>query len=217
MYTALQWVAMLTMLIDHIGIAFFPFDPAWRIVGRIAFPIYAYGIAHGISRTRNRRAYMIRLAVLAAVSQIPYMLALNTQKINVIASFLLASWVIVQSERSRGKLGRVFLILAAASILEVFHFDYGAYGLFIVLIYRYLAGWKMIAAHAGLNVVFWAAYGPSWMIQLYSILPTILLAAKKEYFRIMRPPAWLWRAFYPAHLSIIYFGRQVKQIQVFFS
>lgn len=40
----MYWLAMLTMLIDHVGLVFFPTDPAWRIAGRLAFPIYAYAL-----------------------------------------------------------------------------------------------------------------------------------------------------------------------------
>jgi len=37
-------LAFITMLIDHIGYIFFPFDEIWRIIGRIAFPLFAWGI-----------------------------------------------------------------------------------------------------------------------------------------------------------------------------
>ena len=201
--TGLQWLAMLTMLADHIGAVFFPDDLAWRMVGRIAFPIYAYGIARGLDVTRDRRAYLKRLAVLAAISQIPYMLALDALKFNVIFSFFLIAWVFVQSERLQGKSGKVLAVLAAAFILEMFRFDYGAYGLLLILIYRHAAGWKVIAYHAILNIAAVAFYGPVWLIQQISILPTIIMSWKKENSRIMRPPVWLWRSFYPAHLSII--------------
>ena len=41
----LKLIAMLTMLVDHIGLLFFPEIMAFRIVGRIAMPLFAYGIA----------------------------------------------------------------------------------------------------------------------------------------------------------------------------
>lgn len=47
----MYWLAMLTMLIDHVGLVFFPTDPAWRIAGRLAFPIYAYALYMGYTRT----------------------------------------------------------------------------------------------------------------------------------------------------------------------
>lgn len=197
----MQWVAMATMLVDHIGLVFFPEDPAWRIIGRIAFPIYAYMIALGLTRTRNRKKYFLRLAMLAAISQIPYMIALKSPQINVISAFLLISWVITQVDAFKSKLGKGIFYLAAGFTLELLPFEYGSYGLLLILIYRHLSGWKMAGAHFALNVVAMISMG--WIIQMASILPTLVMAAKKEYMKMHRVPVWIWRAFYPAHLSLL--------------
>lgn len=49
----LRLLAMLTMLIDHIGVIFFPDDIILRIVGRLAFPLFAWGIARGYRYTSS--------------------------------------------------------------------------------------------------------------------------------------------------------------------
>lgn len=197
----MQWVAMAAMLIDHIGIVFFPDDVTWRIIGRLAFPIYAYGITQGLSRTRDRRKYLKRLAVLAVISQIPFGLALQLPLINVIASFFIVALAITLSERLQRKSGRLITLVAAATFLQALPFDYGAYGLCLVLIYRHLTGWKMAAAHVVLNVVYVLATG--WIVQMVSIIPTLILAATKLNI-YSHVPKWLWRAFYPAHLAALY-------------
>lgn len=199
----MQWIAMATMLIDHIGIVFFPEDPTWRIIGRIAYPIYAYMIALGLTRTRNRKKYFLRLAMLAAISQIPYMIALKSPQINVISAFLLISWVITQADAFKSKLGKGILYLAAAILLEVLPFEYGCYGLLLIMIYRHLSGWKMAAAHLLINILAMVFLG--WVIQMASILPTIFMVLKKEYNQKHRVPLWIWRTFYPAHLSVLAF------------
>ena len=38
----LKLIAILSMLLDHIGAVFFPEHPAFRWVGRLAFPIFCY-------------------------------------------------------------------------------------------------------------------------------------------------------------------------------
>ena len=43
----IKLIAMITMLADHAGKMFFPQYYLFRIVGRLAFPIYAYCIAVG--------------------------------------------------------------------------------------------------------------------------------------------------------------------------
>lgn len=72
----MQFLAMLTMLIDHIGIVFFPENPWFRCIGRLAMPLYAYALAAGFGRTRHFRRYALRLAAIAALSQLPYQYAL---------------------------------------------------------------------------------------------------------------------------------------------
>ena len=49
----LKLIAMVTMLIDHAGKILFPQLSFMRVVGRLAFPLYAYCIAVGCVYTRN--------------------------------------------------------------------------------------------------------------------------------------------------------------------
>jgi hypothetical protein len=68
--SALKIIAMLTMLIDHIGVLLFPDVAIFRIVGRIAFPIFAYLIAEGCKYSKNKAKYLTRVLICAAVFQI---------------------------------------------------------------------------------------------------------------------------------------------------
>jgi hypothetical protein len=43
----LKFIAMLTMLVDHIGVIFFPRIEFLRIIGRIAFPLYSWFLVQG--------------------------------------------------------------------------------------------------------------------------------------------------------------------------
>lgn len=52
--TALKIIGMIAMTIDHIGYFLFPQIEAFRIIGRIAYPIFAYMIAEGCRYTRNK-------------------------------------------------------------------------------------------------------------------------------------------------------------------
>ena len=69
---ALKLIAAFTMLLDHIGHILFP-QVAWlRIVGRLAFPIFAFMIAEGCRYTRSKKRYLGLIAALAALYQIAY-------------------------------------------------------------------------------------------------------------------------------------------------
>ena len=52
----LQLAAMVTMVIDHIGVVFFPGLKILRVIGRIAFPLFCWGIAVGAEKTRSSAA-----------------------------------------------------------------------------------------------------------------------------------------------------------------
>ena len=79
----LQIIAATAMLIDHITWAIFPGYPKealpiiLHIIGRLAFPIFAFFIAEGYHYTKNKNKYMIRLLILALISHVPYMMASN--------------------------------------------------------------------------------------------------------------------------------------------
>ena len=51
----LKIIAMISMVLDHVGLVFFSDFEIFRILGRLAFPIYAYMIAEGCTHTKNRK------------------------------------------------------------------------------------------------------------------------------------------------------------------
>lgn len=54
-------IALILMLMDHIG-EFFPDSPIWfQWLGRLAAPLFVYALAVGFHHTRNRKKYLLRL------------------------------------------------------------------------------------------------------------------------------------------------------------
>ena len=72
----LKMIAIVSMLIDHVGYIFFPEVMLFRIIGRISFPIFAYVLAEGVYYTKDITKYMLRLGTFALLSEIPYDLAI---------------------------------------------------------------------------------------------------------------------------------------------
>lgn len=75
----LKLIAIITMLIDHIGAVFIPGNSQlyllMRIIGRLAFPIFAFLIVEGFFHTSDIKKYLTRLGIFALISEIPFDLA----------------------------------------------------------------------------------------------------------------------------------------------
>src|SRR5258706_7044420 len=68
-------IAIITMIIDHVGEFFFPQFFLLRVVGRLSFPLFAWLIANGAHHTKNINVYLKRLFIFAVISQIPLSVA----------------------------------------------------------------------------------------------------------------------------------------------
>ncbi|MFC1790243.1 TraX family protein [Patescibacteria group bacterium] len=72
---AIKIIALITMVIDHLGYFFFPKVELFRLIGRLSFPLFAWAIANGARYTKNINLYLARIGVFATISQIPYLMA----------------------------------------------------------------------------------------------------------------------------------------------
>lgn len=71
----LKIIAIITMIVDHIGYyLYFTLDDqtyiVLRIIGRIAMPIFVYLIIQGYFNTKNLKKYILRLLLLAIITQL---------------------------------------------------------------------------------------------------------------------------------------------------
>jgi hypothetical protein len=85
----LKIIACISMLIDHLGVSIFPGVPVLRIIGRLAFPIFAYMIAEGCRYTKNRAKYLGIMAAMALAFQIVYFVFMNDLYQGILVTFSL--------------------------------------------------------------------------------------------------------------------------------
>lgn len=81
---ALKLIAVAAMFIDHLAYTLYlagqyPSDyMTMRAMGRLAFPIFAFMLANGLTHTFSRAKYLARMAAFAAVSQPFFALAFSS-------------------------------------------------------------------------------------------------------------------------------------------
>ena len=100
----LKIIAAVSMLIDHVGLLFFPQHLIFRIIGRISFPIFAFMIAEGCRHTRNRLRYFLTIFVMAAVYQVVYYVYDQSLYMSVLVTFSLSILAIYALENFKEKL-----------------------------------------------------------------------------------------------------------------
>ena len=97
---ALKIIAALAMLCDHVGLMFFPHVRLFRIIGRLAFPIFAYMIAEGCRHTRNPKKYLLTVLAVAALCQVAYFLAMGSLYQCILVTFTLSILLILSLDRA---------------------------------------------------------------------------------------------------------------------
>ena len=58
----LKIIGIIAMTCDHVGLQLLPQFPILRIIGRIAFPIFAFLIAEGCRYTRDKKRFLLNMA-----------------------------------------------------------------------------------------------------------------------------------------------------------
>ena len=133
----IELVAVVSMIIDHVGFVFFPEMIIFQIIGRLSFPLYAYLIALGYSRTKNSIIYFFRVLVLAIVSQWFFNYLISPIKLNVCftLSFSIISLIVFESNRIN-KVLKLFLYILILFLALLLGCEYGSYGILLVLLFH---------------------------------------------------------------------------------
>ncbi len=187
-----ETIAMVTMLLDHIGLIFYPETIYLRIIGRLAMPLYTYMIVKGELHTTNKTNYFLRLLIIAIISQIPYAFINTTGKLNIVFIFCL---LVIPIKNTKLKIPWYIIV----SLFAHRYISYGYYAVILYLIYK--ADTYQLAKHTLLNLVFIPL---GWTIQLYSIAATAIIKYTRN-IPLKKPWRYFYQAFYPTHLIILLF------------
>ncbi|MBQ0001274.1 MAG: TraX protein [Clostridiales bacterium] len=215
--SALKTLAMVTMLIDHIGAyllmsrantlkPLFTNGPTIyrlsRDVGRIAFPIFVFLLVEGAMHTRSRIRYARNLLLFALISEIPWNLVhtgtLQYAKQNVYFTLLLGYIGICCIEQFKDQPWfQVLGVLALLWISTRLNADYGWKG-FIFILIMYWFRYEKVAQAIGGSC--WLSY--EWKA-CFAFIPINMYNGERGF--IKGNLKYVFYFFYPVHIAILYY------------
>ena len=161
--------AMFFMFLDHAWATVVRGNMWMNYVGRLAFPIFAFMIVEGYFHTKNFKKYMIRLLILAIISEIPFNLMNSGSFVdpfhqNVIWTFIIALLCIALIEKVRSKNLSLLKVVVACSGISLLGFlvatigfvDYSGTGVFTVLVFYFFRGrkwWNILGQFIGIFII----------------------------------------------------------------
>lgn len=191
----LKFLAMLTMLIDHIGYLFFPSQIWLRIIGRLSFPIFAFLISRGYRYTSDKRKYAVRLFIFGIISQIPYHFFVPG-KMNIMFT-LFTGLIIIEVFESKMRPLSFFLLLLG----QFLPISYGVYGLAMILIFHmtYSMPDRTMIGYFALSAVYYISSGNEIQaLSVFALFPILMDPVSK-----IKVPRMVGYWFYPGHIAAL--------------
>ena len=227
----IKLLACIFMLIDHAGKMLFPQLMVMRLIGRLAFPMFAYSIAVGAVYTHDPIRYLSRIALLALIAQPLYALGLDhansamfavpffENPLGALRAFYVHSWekpsillslflglsVLTALRRKQWALALFVYILCERFSAFL---DYGAAGVRLMILFYALCAYpKAALLLVSAYMISWSRgigyvfFGHSFGMRIFALPAVIFCCLPLP--RRLRLPRWLIYAFYPAHLIFL--------------
>ncbi len=199
----LKMIAIIAMAIDHIGAVLFPEYLIFRLIGRIAFPIFAFTLVEGFLHTRDIKKYMLRLGLLALISEVPFDLAFSGRLLefghqNVFFTMFLGIAMLYLLLKTLSKWRQFLIVLGMLLLAECLRTDYNSAGLLTIFLFYQWRGSNVLKL-AGMAFVNLFYLGGSQGYACFSAIPIALYNGERG------PKCkWFFYWFYPVHLFLLY-------------
>jgi hypothetical protein len=199
------------MIIDHTGAVYFPELIILRIIGRLAFPIFAFLIAEGVYYTKDINKYFARMLIFALITEVVFDLAfynswlyLGHQNVLFTFTFAIGGYILASRFGQNEKSWQWVMMIIVALIGGLFQVDHSWFGIMIVMVFILMREQKelkflMVAFIIG-AVTF---MGSSLYIFSVMAIPLLWFYNQKLGPRMK----YLFYTLYPGHLLILYLIR----------
>lgn len=210
--STLKIIAIVAMLLDHIGAILLPQYRFLRIIGRLAFPIFCFLLVEGFLHTHNVKQYALRLGLFALISEIPFDLAAYHRPFywfhqNVFFTLFIGLFVLIGLKYFKNSVFmQLIIFILGLTIARLCYVDYSIFGItMIVLIYFYSIHHNLLILVLGLVFLNLLANGIQ-VFGAFAVIPIALYNGKRGLSL-----KYIFYIFYPAHLLIIYWLYRLKE------
>lgn len=211
---ALKLIALAAMTADHAGLILFDGVAAFRIIGRLSFPIFAYMIAEGCRYTKNKAKYLLKIAALGALCQIVFYTAQRSLYMGILISFSISAAMIFSIDYARKKantvawffpllltIAAVLLCYSLPAVLPGFKIDYGFFGILLpVLVYLGRNKIEKLSLAFICLVLICLSFGGVQWYSLFAIIPLAFYNGARGRY----PLKYFFYIYYPLHMVLLY-------------
>lgn len=212
----LKIIALIAMTLDHAAVMLFDGCEPMRIIGRMAFPIFAFMIAEGCRYTKNRCRYFAGIFFTGALCQIVYYFGENSVYQGVLITFSLSILIIYSIQHALKEGTWISLMFPAAMVMAAlflcdflpkllwktdYGIDYGFCGVMItVLIFLPKDFGVKLVLTFGALVLLCLSYGGIQWWSLVALLPLTLYSGQRGKIKMK----YFFYIYYPLHLAVLY-------------
>ena len=210
----LKLIAAFAMLLDHAGLLLLPRVQILRVIGRLAYPIFAFMIAEGCRYTKNRLRYFLMIFGLGVGCQLVYLFVGGAAYLNILLTFSCSVLLIyslqevyhAENWKKEFVWSAVFAagFLGAYGLQRIITMDYGFWGVMVPVFasfahLRKFPPWASVLLLGAGLVLLGADIGG---IQHYALLalPLLLLNNGQRGKCNMK---YFFYIFYPVHLAVL--------------
>ncbi len=213
----LKMIAIIGMTLQHTAIVFnaqlpFGVKTVMYLAGGLTFPIMAFLLVEGYRKTSNLGRYLLRLLIFAVIAQIPFMLAFNTNALNIMFTLLLGLILLWLYDSMNDK----FVFLALFLLVNIFtmNFDWGLIGLPLVVAFgtikhphnRIILPISLMVILEEIYLLAFVSFSEASCFYAFfyagclCVIPLLLMYSGRK----GKSVKYLFYVFYPAHLILLF-------------
>ncbi len=174
-YDLLKALAIIFMIVDHIGYFFFPEEAWWRVWGRLSVPIWFFLIGYANTREIPKLFWVVGgVVALSTIAAGEHIFPLNII-FTLILARMAVDWMFSHALRNREAFAGMFFLLFLLSMPTLLFIEYGTLGLLFTLMGTLRRRKEDVLAPRWMVMSYLAAIISAYILEQSVLLPSLSL------------------------------------------